>query len=171
MAKLDLSLTDEEREAFLASQRTARVATVDEQGMPHVVPLWFVWHDGVLFLNSTLGNMTVENCLRNAMAAATVDDGETYDVLRGVTIVGRVEPAEEDPRIEAVERLWSEKYLGGNPPPYRRWRNRVWLRLVPDRIASWDFRKIPEARARRDQGQAEREAEGAGRGPSRRGTR
>jgi hypothetical protein len=66
-----------------------------------------------------------------------------------VVVTGRVEVAEDDPRLSEAERAWSEKYLGGNEPPYRRWRNRVWLRLVPERTASWDFRKIPEARARR----------------------
>jgi nitroimidazol reductase NimA-like FMN-containing flavoprotein (pyridoxamine 5'-phosphate oxidase superfamily) len=150
MAKLDLSLTDEELEAYLRLGRTVRVATVGHDGTPHVVPLWFVWHDGTLFLNSTRGNPTVENMLRDGRAAGVVDDGESYDDLRGVVVTGHVEVAEADPRLPEAERLWSEKYLGGNEPPYRRWRNRVWLRMVPQRVASWDFRKISEAKARRD---------------------
>jgi nitroimidazol reductase NimA-like FMN-containing flavoprotein (pyridoxamine 5'-phosphate oxidase superfamily) len=158
MAGLDLSLTDEERDAYLRRGRTIRIATVGAGGAPHVVPLWFVWHDGTLFLNSTRGNPTVENMLRDERAAGVVDDGDTYETLRGAVVTGRVEVAEDDPRLREVERLWSDKYLGGNEPPYRRWRNRVWLRLVPERVASWDFRKIPEAKARRD---AERKAEGA----------
>jgi nitroimidazol reductase NimA-like FMN-containing flavoprotein (pyridoxamine 5'-phosphate oxidase superfamily) len=147
---LDLSLAQEEMEPYLRGQRTARVATTSVSGHPHVVPLWFVWEGGTLFLNSTRGNPTVENALRTGRAAAVVDDGDEYDVLRGVTISGRVEQAEDDPRLPRVEREWSEKYLRGEEVPYRRWRNRVWLRLVPDRIASWDFRKIPEAKALRD---------------------
>jgi nitroimidazol reductase NimA-like FMN-containing flavoprotein (pyridoxamine 5'-phosphate oxidase superfamily) len=147
---LDLSLTRGEMEPYLRTQRTARVATAGATGSPHVVPLWFVWHDGTLFLNSTVGNPTVENALRDGRAAAVIDDGDEYDVLRGVTVSGRVEQAEGDPRLPRVEREWSEKYLHGEEVPYRRWLNRVWLRLVPERIASWDFRKIPEAKARRD---------------------
>jgi Pyridoxamine 5'-phosphate oxidase len=150
MGGLDLSLSEEERDVFLLSQRTARVATSGENGYPHVVPLWFIWHEGTLFLNSTLGNPTVDNMLRSGRAAAVIDDGDEYEVLRGVTLSGRVEQAEEDPRLPRVERAWSEKYLGGDEVPYGRWRDRVWLRLVPERIASWDFRKIPEAKARRD---------------------
>jgi nitroimidazol reductase NimA-like FMN-containing flavoprotein (pyridoxamine 5'-phosphate oxidase superfamily) len=157
MAKLDLSMTDQEREAYLSEERTIRVATVGADGVPHVVPLWFVWHEGIVFLNSTRGNPTVENMLRDGRAAGVVDDGTTYDALRGVVVTGRVEVAEDDRLLPVAERAWSEKYLGGNEPPYRKWRGRVWLRLVPERIASWDFRKIPEARARRE---AARHAEG-----------
>jgi nitroimidazol reductase NimA-like FMN-containing flavoprotein (pyridoxamine 5'-phosphate oxidase superfamily) len=150
MAKLDLSLTREELEAFLASQRTVRVATVGSSGTPHVVPLWFVWLHGTMYLNSTLGNPTVENMLRTGRASAVVDDGTTYDELRGVVITGLVERAEDDPRVAQADGLWSDKYMGGNATPYGRWKDRVWLRLLPEQVASWDFRKIPEAKARRD---------------------
>jgi nitroimidazol reductase NimA-like FMN-containing flavoprotein (pyridoxamine 5'-phosphate oxidase superfamily) len=155
MAKLDLSLSDEEREKFLATQRTVRVATVGPDGSPHVVPLWFVWHGGRLFLNSTLGNPTVENMIRTGTASAVVDDGDSYDVLRGVVLTGTTQRLGDQAPPE-VERVWSEKYMGGGELPYRRWRDRTWFRLDPARAASWDFRKIPEARARRDAARKER---------------
>jgi nitroimidazol reductase NimA-like FMN-containing flavoprotein (pyridoxamine 5'-phosphate oxidase superfamily) len=149
MSRLDLSLTAEELETYLRDRRTVRVATLGPERTPHVVPLWFVWHEGVMFLNSTLGNPTVENLLREGRAAGVVDDGETYDELRGAVVTGTASRAEDDPRLPEVERAWSRKYLGGSEPPYRLWRNRVWLRIEPERVSSWDFRKIPEAKARR----------------------
>jgi PPOX class probable F420-dependent enzyme len=148
MAKLDLSLTAEEVDQFLMEQRTIRLATATPQGQPHVVPLWFVWVDHTVFMNSTLGNVTVRNVRRNPAAAGSIDDGDTYDHLRGVLVQGRVERADDDPRLDTVMHRWSEKYMGGNPLPYGRWKNRVWFRLVPEHITSWDFRKIPEAKAR-----------------------
>ncbi len=156
MGKLDLSLTPQELEAYVAGQRTVRLASADEDCTPHVVPLWYVWHEGAMYLNSTLGNLTVENVLRTGKATGVVDDGETYAVLRGVTLTGRVERL-PDPAPEEVERKWSEKYLGGGEVPFGRWRNRCWLRLTPDRVASWDFRKIPAARAERKRGEGARE--------------
>ena len=150
MPKLDTSFTSDELDVYLREQWTARVATVSADGMPHVVPLWFVWVGGTVFLNSTLGNPTVENWLRHGHASAVVDDGTSYDDLRGVVLTGPIARADDDPELPDAERAWSEKYLGGNEPPYRKWRDRAWFRLLPDRIASWDFRKIPEARAKRD---------------------
>jgi hypothetical protein len=148
MAKLDLSLTEPELESFLSDQRTVRLATSGPDGLPHVVPLWYVWYDSTLFMNSTLGNVTIRNLHANPRVAGIVDDGERYEELRGVLLHGMVEPAAGDPRIPAVSDLWSRKYMGGGSLPYGRWKNRVWLRLVPDRIKSWDFRKIPEAKVR-----------------------
>ena len=150
MADLDIALSPDELEGYLTTQRTARVATAAEDGTPHVVPLWFVWLEGAMFLNSTLGNVTVDNWIASGRATAVVDDGETYGELRGATITGRVERADEDPRVSRASQAWSDKYMGGNPVPYGAWKNRAWFRLDPERIASWDFRKIPEAKARRD---------------------
>lgn len=157
--KLDTSLSEQELEEYLGGQRTVRLATLDHEGAPHVIPLWFVWLDGSVFMNTTVGNATVRNLQRDARATATVDDGEEYAELRGVVLQGRAFRADDDPRLDEVERRWSNKYVGGNPVPFRRWRNRLFLRLDPERLTSWDFRKIPEARARA-QAQAQKEAAG-----------
>jgi nitroimidazol reductase NimA-like FMN-containing flavoprotein (pyridoxamine 5'-phosphate oxidase superfamily) len=55
MAPLDVSMADGELAAFLAKAWTARVATVSPDGWPHVVPLWFIWHEGALLVNTTRG--------------------------------------------------------------------------------------------------------------------
>jgi nitroimidazol reductase NimA-like FMN-containing flavoprotein (pyridoxamine 5'-phosphate oxidase superfamily) len=147
MAKYDLTLDEPELNSFLAGQRTVRLATSGQDGLPHVVPLWYVWHDGTMFMNSTLGNVTLRNLHANPRVAGIVDDGEGYQELRGALLHGMVEPADDDPRIGEVSELWSRKYMEGGPLPYGRWKNRVWLRLIPDRVKSWDFRKIPQAKA------------------------
>lgn len=150
MARLDIALTPEEVEAFLTAQRTARVATCGPDGTPHVVPLWFVWVDGALFVNTSRGNRSVRNLEANPRAAATVDDGEGYDELRGVLLTGPAEEASGDPRLPEVRDAFGAKYFGGNRPHFELWRNRIFVRLDPGRVASWDFRKIPAARARRE---------------------
>jgi PPOX class probable F420-dependent enzyme len=155
VAPLDTSLTDQELAEFLERSWTVRVATNGPDGWPHVVPLWFVWHGGTLFVNTTRGNRTVRNAEADPRAAATVDDGERYDELRGVVLRGDLLEASGDPRLQAVSDAFAGKYFGGNRPHFEGWRNRLFLRMEPERISSWDFRRIPEALARR---QAERSA-------------
>jgi len=152
LAKLDIALTPEEVDWFLGEQRTVRLATAGPGG-PHVVPLWFVWLEGSMHMNSTLGNVTIVNLADDPRGAAVVDDGDGYDSLRGVVLHGSVtvgSGAVPASRVDAVASAWSVKYMGGGPLPYDRWRGRLWLRLDPDHVSSWDFRKIPAARAQRD---------------------
>ena len=47
-----IAMSDDERDAFLVSERTCRVATVGRDGAPHVTPLWFVWDGSALWLTS-----------------------------------------------------------------------------------------------------------------------
>lgn len=150
MPRLQIGMSPREVDGFLETARTVRLATAGPDGTPHVVPLWFVWYDRTMFLNTTLGNLTIENLDGRPRAAGVVDAGEGYDEIRGVELRGDVERAAGDPRLEEVAGRWSAKYLGGAPVPFDRWRGRVWLRLAPGAVRSWDFRKIPEARARRD---------------------
>lgn len=147
VAKYDLSLTADELDAFLHDQRTIRLATVAPNGVPHVIPLWFVWVDGQVSMNSTLGNASVRNLESNPVATGVVDDGETYDQLRGVVVRGPIR-WRDAALMDAVNEAWSTKYLAGNPVQFDRWKDRVWFHLVPEHVSSWDFRKIPEARAR-----------------------
>ncbi|HEY7283439.1 MAG TPA: pyridoxamine 5'-phosphate oxidase family protein [Actinomycetota bacterium] len=148
MAKLDVSMDDGELAAFLARAWTARVATTSPDGWPHVVPLWFVWMQGTLLVNTTRGNRTVRNLEADPRAAVSIDDGERYDELRGAVLRGDlVEAADDDGSLTAA---FGAKYFGGNQPHFASWRNRFFLRMEPQRISSWDFRKIPGALARRE---------------------
>jgi PPOX class probable F420-dependent enzyme len=150
MARLDVSMSDAELAEFLAAAWTARVATVSGDGWPHVVPLWFVWRRGVLLVNTTRGNRTVRNLEADPRAAVTIDDGEQYDELRGAVLRGELRQLRDgDERLEELTGLFGDKYFGGNQPHFASWRNRLFLRMEPEHISSWDFRKIPEALAKR----------------------
>jgi hypothetical protein len=79
-----------------------------------------------------------------------VDAGEEYGELRGVELRGRVEVVGEVPRtgepvpeLDVPEQAFADRYSGGTIVRDGR---HAWLRLVPDKITSWDFRKIDAAR-------------------------
>jgi hypothetical protein len=141
-----IAMTPEEVDAFLAGQRTCRVATTGPDG-PHVTPLWFVWHGGALWLTSLSRSQRWTDLLRDPRVAVVVDTGEGYDELRGVELRGRVEVVGEVPRtgepapeLEGPEQAFADRYSGGT---ILRDGRHGWLRLVPEKITSWDFRKIP----------------------------
>jgi nitroimidazol reductase NimA-like FMN-containing flavoprotein (pyridoxamine 5'-phosphate oxidase superfamily) len=137
-----LRLTEAELDDYLASQRTLRLATVDDDGVPHVVPLWFVWHAGAIWLNSLARSRRHRHLRDGRPVGLVVDDGDRYEELRGVRITGVPEVVpDDDPVRTAAMEMFGMKYFGKTALPNQRSYESV--RIVPDDLASWDFRKIP----------------------------
>ncbi|GAA1329257.1 pyridoxamine 5'-phosphate oxidase family protein [Pseudonocardia xinjiangensis] len=140
-----IAMTPAEVDAFLAEERTCRVATVGRGG-PHATPLWFVWHDGALWLTSLSRSQRFTDLQNDPRIAIVVDAGEDYDELRGVELRGRAEVVGEVPRtgepvpeLDGPEQAFADRYTGGT---IARDGRHAWLRVVPEKITSWDFRKI-----------------------------
>jgi hypothetical protein len=141
-----LMMTESERDVFLANELTCRVATVDETGQPHVSPLWFVWDGACVWLCSLHASKRFANLLASPVVALVVDAGQRYDELRGIELRGRATVVGEapwsgvvTPELRLPDRLFSEKYpaQGG----VRRHGRHAWVRVTPEVISSWDFRK------------------------------
>ena len=142
-----IAMSPEEVDAFLEGARTCHAASVLGDGAPHVSPLWFVWDGQALWLNSVVKSQRWVNLMRDPRVAVVVDGGDGFFDLHGVEVHGRVESVGDVPRsstpmaeVADAERRWGDKYMGG--------RNFVadgghaWLRLVPEKVVSWDFRKM-----------------------------
>ncbi|MYR89779.1 pyridoxamine 5'-phosphate oxidase family protein, partial [Streptomyces sp. SID685] len=71
-----------ELDAFLAGQRTCRVATVSADGTPHASALWFLWDSGALWLYSLVRSRRWTQLGRDPRVAVVVDSGEEYGELR-----------------------------------------------------------------------------------------
>ncbi len=137
-----LRLTPAEIDAFLDEQRTLRLATTDDDGVPHVVPMWFVWHEHAVWLSSLRRSRRHAHLVSGRKVGLVVDDGSTYDELRGVRITGRPQVvADTDAASLQAHRRFSLKYSGVEDQPRKP--SHVAVRVVPETIASWDFRKIP----------------------------
>ena len=140
-----LRLTDEELEELLSTERTMRAGTVSPDGSPHVVPLWFVWHEGAIWINNLRKARRSRDLEAGSDVALCIDTGTEYFELRGAVLYGRPrEVAAEDPALPVVRQAFGDKYFGGIEIPDTK--SHVWLRLVPGRVVSWDFRKIPAGR-------------------------
>jgi len=143
-----IAMAAEEIEAYLAEERTCRVATVGANGEPHVKPLWFVWVDGALWLNSVVKSQRWTDVIRSPKVAIVIDGGHDFMELHGVEIIGTAEVIGDAPRTELApegdparpaEDAFGKKYAGGQFMPDGR---HAWLRVVPEKLTSWDFRKI-----------------------------
>ncbi|MGI8761215.1 MAG: pyridoxamine 5'-phosphate oxidase family protein [Jatrophihabitantaceae bacterium] len=137
-----------EVDAFLAEQRTCRVATLGPDG-PHATPLWYCWDGRCLWLYSIIRSRRWAELRADPRAGVVVDDGREYLELRGVELTGVAEVVGDVPRtgsprpeLAVVERLFAAKYLGAEQM-YHDGRH-GWLRVMPATLVSWDFGKLAQ---------------------------
>ncbi len=137
----------QELDAYLTGRRTCRVATVGRDGNPHAGALWFGWDGTALWLYSLTRSRRWAQLCHDPRLAVVVDDGDAYGELRGVELSGTgmfvgeaPRTGEPCPELDAPERLFAAKYFGLDRMPHDG--RHAWLRLVPDTVVSWDFRKM-----------------------------
>ena len=137
-------MSRDEVDSFLGTQWMCRLGTVQSDGRPHVSPLWFVWDGAAIWVYSIVRSQRWRNIQRDGRVSVVVDVGEHPNELRGVEVDGMATSVGEAPRIEgqdasvaAAEQLFERKYgrfeLDGK---------HAWLRIVPENVVSWDFRKL-----------------------------
>ena len=105
-------MTQAEYMAFLSTPaRCAKLATVREDGSPHVVPVWFTLHGNDLIFTAGCASIKVKNILRDGRVAICVDDDTPP--FHYVLLEGRAEVL--DSTVEAA-RHWGTiiggKYMG-----------------------------------------------------------
>src|SRR5207237_1993156 len=97
-----IRMNDEEIRAFLEEQRILQVATIDHDGWPHLVAMWYVLiNDQIVFWTYAKSQKAV-NLRRDARLTCLVETGERYDELRGVQIKGQAIISDD---YETVQRI------------------------------------------------------------------
>lgn len=142
-----VTMTDEEIDRFIRGRRTAILTTIGPDGHPHAVAMWFAWLDGEIWFETKAKSQKATNLRRDPRATILVEDGLTYDVLRGVSLEGRIEIVEEPAVLWRVGVDVWERYTGPYDESVRPFvetmlHNRVAMRLRVERVRSWDHRKL-----------------------------
>jgi PPOX class probable F420-dependent enzyme len=144
-----ITMSDEELEAFLADERVVTVATIGPNGRPHLMPLWFV-PDGTVLEGWTFArSQKAKNLERDPHATLQVEAGESYEELRGVMFECDVALDHDTERITNVGVALFTRY-GADEEPDAATREmvekqapkRVALRFTPTRTVTWDHRKL-----------------------------
>ena len=147
-----VEMTADEIAAFLAERHTLSIATLNRDGSIHMVAMWYGFLEGEIAFTSKAKAQKVVNLRRNPAITVMVEEGDEYDELVGVSIQGTAEIVEDPERMHAAGVSVFERHTG----PYVEERNRkhvdsllykrVVIKVLPDRIVSWDHRKLSSDR-------------------------
>jgi PPOX class probable F420-dependent enzyme len=141
-------MSDAEIAEFIDRSRTATMATVLPSGRPHLVAMWYAVLDGEIWFETKAKSQKAVNLRRDPTVTVMIEDGDTYNTLRGVSIDGRAEIVDDDPDLllRVGISVW-ERYTGPYSDDMRPFvdqmmNNRIAVRVVPERTRSWDHRKL-----------------------------
>jgi Pyridoxamine 5'-phosphate oxidase len=143
-----IAMSDEEVAAFVAEQRVVICASNGAGGWPHLMPLWYVVRDEELWAWTYAKSQKVRNLERDDRATLQIEDGEQYQELRGVMLETRALIHSELELVAGTGAEIFERYSGtssgeGALDAVRaQAAKRVALQFVPERVASWDHRKL-----------------------------
>jgi PPOX class probable F420-dependent enzyme len=142
-----IQMSDDEIRAFLEEERTLQVATIDHDGFPHLVAMWYVLMNNEITFWTYAKSQKAINLRRDPRLTCMVETGEHYQELRGVQIKGHVVVSDDRDFVQqAGEAIW-ERYTGPlnestRPMVIAQAPKRVAISVKPVEIVSWDHRKL-----------------------------
>ena len=126
--------------AFIEAQRVARLATVDEDGRPHLVPVCFAFHEGALWIaidekpKRTTQLKRLRNIATNPAVALLFDRYDddwsrlAYVMVRGTAEV--LTGADHPGALSALRaRYWQYEEMSLEERPL--------IRIAPESVAAW----------------------------------
>jgi PPOX class probable F420-dependent enzyme len=135
--------------AFVDESQVVTVATLGPRGWPHLMPLWYVVREGVLWGWTYGKSQKVRNLERDPRCTLQLEAGAgVYSELRGVMIEAEAVIHRGLDVVAGVGAEVAERYGGAQLPPEAREAiraqaaKRVALEFRPARTATWDHRKL-----------------------------
>jgi hypothetical protein len=159
-------MTDDEVTAFIRDSRKLQLATINPDGTPHLVTMFYGLVDGnIAFWTYGKAQKTL-NLARDPRVTCLIEAGDDYFELRGVMVYGAVRRIDDQKSVldvgMAVTRRMTSAGSGADPradpgtdpgtdpgadDQLREYvahtgRKRVAFVVEPTRVVSWDHRKL-----------------------------
>lgn len=146
-----IRLTPEERHDFLHAGKTVYLASNGEDGYPHLIAMWYaIAPDGSIEMTTFRKSQKVKNLLRDPRASILLEEGATYDKLKGLFLRGRCEIIDDEERTLATLGKVGARMAGSSEPPPSgaleamrgQAKKRVTIIFRVDKTRSWDHSKL-----------------------------
>jgi PPOX class probable F420-dependent enzyme len=141
-------MSDDEVAALLRESRKLQLATINPDGTPHLVTMFYGLDDGRITFWTYAKSQKARNLERDPRVTCLIETGDDYAELRGFMLYGTAKRVDEREHILAVglqvvrrmvpdvadEHLLPQVELSG--------RKRIAYIVEPARVVSWDHRRL-----------------------------
>ena len=147
-----IRMTDEEVAELLDEGKRVQFASHSPDGSIHLVPMSYVVVDGRVCLWTDPGSRKVTNVRADPRVSGLIEMGDEFATFRAVQITGTAMVADDPVKSLAIGEALFARSLGGALDDGTKAYvatlvpERVGVVIQPDRIVSWDHRKLAGAR-------------------------
>jgi PPOX class probable F420-dependent enzyme len=138
--RMPTRLADPAVQNFLDNKDIAILATLQKDGAPLAMPMWFVADTEHLWMVSVADTQKVRNLRRDRRVCVVAESGTRGAAIRGVSIQGQATFLEQADAYQPVVERLLRKYAphlarlwGGTTMPL----NRVIFQISPTQVHSW----------------------------------
>jgi uncharacterized protein len=121
---------------FLRSNELCRFATASRKGMPHVVPVSYIWDQDYAYIVTDYGTRKLKNLRENPHAAILVDSAGTQKLL---LISGPVEIIEKGEEYRRLYKLFYSKLSWVKRDPWKEG-EAPFIKITPSFKAGWGLK-------------------------------
>jgi PPOX class probable F420-dependent enzyme len=142
--KTKYRLNEKSINQLMSQSKILNLATISQNGTPHLVPMWFVLDDKLqINFTSYYKSQKIVNLQRDNRIVVMVESGIVYEELKGITIEGIAKIDNNKKLITQTVNAITKKY-----GIYRTASDidnmiykRVNVKINPKKITSWDLSK------------------------------
>ncbi len=145
-----IRMSEQEIARFLEQGRTLSVATINPDGAPHLVAMWYALTDGKISMWMYAKSQKALNLRRDPRITCMMESGASYGELRGVQIRGRATLVEDVACVQAIgEAIYRRNASADGALTPQQFQiiaaqapKRIGVVVESTAIASWDHGKL-----------------------------
>lgn len=99
------------RDNFLKSQKILRLATIDENKMPHIVPVWYLYSQKKFYVGTNTKTKKAKNIKKNKRVCICVDAGVHSPKIYGVMGQANAKLILEKTKVKSIAKKILKRYF------------------------------------------------------------
>ncbi|HEY7225609.1 MAG TPA: pyridoxamine 5'-phosphate oxidase family protein [Micromonosporaceae bacterium] len=146
-ARPAVAMTPDEVHEMLASSRKMQLATINHDGTPHLVAMYYALLEGRIAFWTYPKSQKARNLARDPRLTCLVEEGVEYFDLRGVQVNGTVRSVTDPDGLHVIGRLVAGRLPGIPADAVEEYvahgARKRWAYVVePRTVVSWDHRRL-----------------------------
>ena len=130
------------RDEFLKEQKILRLATIDKNKTPHIVPVWYRYSVGKFYIGTNTKTQKAKNIKKNNKVSCCIDVGINAPNIYGVMIQGNASLILENKKVKSIAKnilLRYFKSLGNKSAKELLDDTDCIIEIVPEKFTVWDY--------------------------------